>query len=190
MAQFKHIEDRPARRKPIWVSQQGEQRPMNADAVAEINSREQTAPPSAFTSAGGINPMPPKMPIEGATFDFKTPAHVNVMNKVTELEALLADAREEIADLKTRVNELQLTPAPVRNYIAVTNVQAIKKDGDTASVKGVAAWGANGEETEITVDLPIAVIKEVIAKRVGQPKARKSPTKPITADLPETEATE
>jgi hypothetical protein len=169
-----HVDDRPNKLKPIWINQQGEARPINADAATINRQQKVVAAPIPHSDFDGINPQPPKMPIEAANFPFQTPDLVNANNKIQELEALLAGAREEIADLQTITAELRSGPAPTRNYVLVTQVLAIKKDNNTASIKGMASWDAKGTEIEITVDLPIEAIKEVVARKVGQPKAKRA----------------
>jgi hypothetical protein len=175
MTQYRHVDSRPTKSKPVWLSTAGEYVPMNRDAsdiinqhTAEVEAAKAVAP---VLPKQEMNPTPPSMPIQGATFERGNAALVNAQNEVVELQRLLEDKKEDLADLQAKLAAFQGSTAHA-SYVVLTSVQSVTRDGDTATIKATATWGDT--EAPITVELPASAVREAVAKKPVKPVARKN----------------
>lgn len=176
MTQFKHVDSRPAKSKPVWLNTSGDYVPMNRDASDIINQRNAEIAAAEAKAAPTVpkhemNPEPKNMPIQGATFERGNAALVNAQNEVAELQRLLEDKKEDLADLQAKLAAFQGS-ANHASYVVLTSVQSVTRDGDTATIKATATWGDT--EAPITVELPASAVREAVAKKPVKPVARKN----------------
>ena len=174
MTQYRHVDSRPSKSKPVWLSTAGEYVPMNRDASDIIN--QHTAEVEAAKAVAPVvptpmNPEPKNMPIQGATFERGNAALVNAQNEIVELQRLLEGKKEDLADLQAKLAAFQGS-ANHASYVVLTSVQSVTRDGDTATIKATATWGDT--EAPITVELPASAVREAVAKKPAKPVARKN----------------